>query len=233
MLEYSLHDNVLTEDPNDMSAKVHPKQSYDREAFINLMLQRGTLLTKTDIVAVFNNMEETAAYIIENGDTFNLPLIHTSFSITGVFKGATDSFDAERHKIKVNVRKGLVLRNAEKRIKISKVNAPSPQPQIIEIKDSVRGTSDNILTSRGAVEIAGINIKITGDNPEIGLYFVAEDGTESKAVTIISNKPSQIIALIPSLAAGKYKIKLLTQFSGSNLLKEPKIVVSPKVFTVL
>ncbi len=232
MLGYSLHNNPLTERTDDMSAQTHPGQSYDREAFINLMLQRGTLVTKTDIVAVFNNMEETAAYLIENGDTINLPLLNTGFSITGVFEGATDSFDAARHKLNVNVRKGTVLREAEKRVKLSKITAPSPQPQIIEVKDSISGVVDTALTAGGAVELAGINIKLSGDKPEVGLYFVAENGTETKAATVITNKPSQLIALIPALAAGVYNIKIVTQYSSSNLLKEAKTTIYAKPLTV-
>ena len=232
MLDYSLHDNLLTERPDDMSAQPHPSTNYDREAFINLMLQRGTLVTKTDIVAVFNNMEETAAYIIENGSTINLPLFSTSFSISGVFEGATDSFDSARHKLNVTVRKGIVLRDAEQRVKVSKVNASSPQPYIIEVRDSVSGNVDSILTSGGVVELAGVHIKLLGANPEVGLYFIAEDNTETKAVTIITNKPSQLIAIIPVLAAGVYRIKVVTQCSGGKEWKEPKEVRYSKKLTV-
>jgi hypothetical protein len=49
------------------------------------MLQRGTLLTKTDIIAVFP--------ILPAGSTVNLPLFNTSFSISGVFDSPLDNFD--------------------------------------------------------------------------------------------------------------------------------------------
>jgi hypothetical protein len=232
MLDYSLHDNLLTDRTDDMSAQTHPKQSYDRDAFINLMLQRGTLVTKTDIVAVFNNMEETAAYIVENGDTLNLPLLNTSVSISGVFEGATDVFDPARHKLNVNVSKGKVLRDAERRIKVSKISAPAPQPQILEVRDSVSGAVDTVLTSGGAVEVQGSSIKLSGERPETGLYFVAEDGAETKAATIVTNKPSHLIALIPALAAGTYKLKVVTQYNSGKDLKEPKTTVFGKPLTV-
>jgi hypothetical protein len=166
MLNYSLHENLLTERTDDYAAQTHVSAVYTREQFIDLMLQRGTLLTKTDILAVFNNMEETAAYIIENGGQVNLPLFNTSFSITGVFEGATDTFDPNRHKLHVNIHKGTVIRDAEKAVRVAKVNAPSPQPQVLEVKDSVSGQVDTTLTSGGAVEIVGINIKIAGDNAD-------------------------------------------------------------------
>jgi hypothetical protein len=233
MLNYSLHENLLTERTDDYSAQTHASAVYTREQFIELMLQRGTLVTKTDIVAVLNNIEETAKYIIENGGQLNLPLFNTSFSISGVFESILDSFDPNRHKLHVNIHNGTLLRDAEKTIKPTKVNAPVPQPQILEVKDSVSGQVDTVLTSGGAVEINGINIKIAGDSQEVGLFFVNGSGVETKAITIIQNKPAGIIALIPTLEAGKYHIKIATQFSGHKDLKEPKITIYGKALGVL
>jgi hypothetical protein len=234
MLDYSLHDNLLTERPGDMSAKAHPSGSYDREAFINVMLERGTLVTKTDIVAVLTNMEEAAASIVKNGGTINMPLFNTSFSITGVFDGPTDSFDAARHKLKVNVRKGSVFREAEQQVKMSKANTVSPQPQIMEVKDVTSGKIDSVLTSGGIIEIAGINIKLSGKKSDVGLCFVAEDGTENKAAVVAANKPSRVIAQIPVLAKGVYKVKIVTQFCGRNGKdwKEAKVATYNRSFRV-
>jgi hypothetical protein len=233
MLEYSLHENLLTERKDDYVAQTHSKTVYAREQFIELMLQRGTLVTKTDIVAVLNNIEETVAYIVENGGMLNLPLFNTSFSISGVFESALDTFDPNRHKLHVNIHKGVLLRDAEKEVKVTKVNAQSPQPQVLEVKDSVSGKVDKILTAGGAVEIDGINIKLAGNKDTVGLWFVAEDGSETKAVTIIANKPSQLIALIPQLGiGGNYQVKIATQYSGSWDWKEPKSTVYGKVLQV-
>jgi hypothetical protein len=232
MLEYSLHENLLTEDrPDDYSAQTHPKVSYDREQFIDLMLQRGTLMTKTDALAVLNNIEETAAYIIKNGGMLNLPLFHTGFSISGVFDGATDVFDPTRHRLHVNISKGRLLREVEEEVKVTKVNTASPQPQILEVKDSVTGSIDQLLTSGGVVEITGVHIKITGKDPACGLYFVAEDDTETKAETFVQNLPSTLIAIVPALEAGNYRVKVVTQYmgSGNRDLKDPKTTIFNKL----
>ncbi|MDR2117076.1 MAG: hypothetical protein LBP87_11920 [Planctomycetaceae bacterium] len=49
----------MTERKDDLAAQTHSKNSYTKEEFIDLMLQRGTLVTKTDVLAVLNNMKET------------------------------------------------------------------------------------------------------------------------------------------------------------------------------
>ncbi|MDR3327897.1 MAG: DUF4469 domain-containing protein [Prevotellaceae bacterium] len=233
MLNYSLHENLLTERTDDYAAQAHASAVYTREQFISLMLQRGTLVTKTDIVAVLNNIEETVAYIIENGGQLNLPLFNTSFSISGVFEGAVDSFDPNRHKLHVNLHKGTLVRDAEKLVKVAKVNTPSPQPQILEVRDSVSGEVDTALTSGGVVEINGINIKISGDEHVCGLFFVDEGNNEIKAVTLVSNKPATVFAIIPELPHEDYRVKIVTQYSGHRDLREPKTTVFNRVLKVL
>ncbi|MDR1199701.1 MAG: DUF4469 domain-containing protein [Prevotellaceae bacterium] len=229
MLEYSLHENLLTERTDDYSAQTHSKASYNREQFIDLMLQRGTLMTKTDALAVLNNIEETVAYIVKNGGMINMPLFNTGFSISGVFEGAADVFDPNRHHLHVNISKGTLLRDAEKDVKLTKVNVALPQPQILEVKDSVTGSIDSLLTAGGVIEIVGVNIKIAGENSACGLYFVDAGGTETKAVTLVNNKPATVIAIIPALAAGEYHVKIVTQYAAGKDLKEPKTTVYSKL----
>ncbi|GHT70188.1 hypothetical protein FACS189452_10880 [Bacteroidia bacterium] len=133
MLEYSLHENLLTERTDDFAAQPHVKNSYKRDQLIELMLQRGTLVTKTDIIAVLNNLEETVDYIVRNGGTVTLPLFDTGFSIGGVFDSAMDTFDPARHKLHVTIRKGSVLRTAEKEVKLTKINSAPPQPSVQKV----------------------------------------------------------------------------------------------------
>lgn len=233
MLEYSLHDNQLTERPDDFTAVAHSKISYNKEEFIDLMLDRGTLLTRTDVLAVFNGMEETAKAVLRNGEQINLPLFNASFSISGVFEGAMDTFDSNRHKVKINITKGTLVRDVEKEVKLTKVNASSPQPQILEVKDSVSGQTDSTLTPNGVVVLNGINLRISGDSALCGLSFVDEAGVETKATTIVQNKPSTVIAIIPALAKGGYRVKLGTQFSsGGRDKKEPSTTIYSKLLQV-
>ncbi|MDR1259668.1 MAG: DUF4469 domain-containing protein [Tannerellaceae bacterium] len=229
MLEYSLHPNPLTEREDDYTAAVHPKVSYSKEEVIDLMLQRGTLMTRTDALAVINNLEETVAYIVANGGVVNMPLFSTGFSVSGLFNGALDVFDGTRHRLNVTVRDGVLLRRAQKKVELHKVNTASPQPQILEVKDSLSGTVDRLLTAGGPVEIMGINIKVAGDDPSSGIFFVGPDGVETRALTVITNKPSVVMVVAPMLSEGAdYLVKVVTQFSaGGRTLQNSKVTVFP------
>ena len=234
MLKYSLNENLLTDRPDDYSAQTHASGSFDMEAIINRMLSRGTLVTRTDVVAVMNNFQEAVVDIVNEGGMINTPLFNTAFSISGVFESPLDSFDGNRHKLNINVTKGVLLRSAEKSVKFEKTSTASPTPQIQEVKDSLSGTVNETLTPNGVVEVYGYNLKLAGDHPTCGLWFVASNGTEVCAEVIIENKPSKIIAMIPNLPQGEWQIKIVSQYSGGGAtLKTPKTFTYPKALRVL
>jgi len=51
-------------------------------------------------------------------------------------------------------------------------------------------------------------------------------------IAIVINNPSEIIILVPPLAAGKYKLEVTTQYAISSLLREPRTIVFDKILTV-
>jgi hypothetical protein len=153
--------------------------------------------------------------------------------IKSVFESPLDTFDGNRHKLNINLTKGILLREAERKVKFEKTNNPAPLPQIQEIKDSVSGNVNEKLTTGGVVEVRGYNLKIEGTDDSCGLWFVAENGAQTKAEVIVENKPSKIIAMIPTLPNGNYQVKVATQYSNSmRLLKSPKMFIYPKVLIV-
>lgn len=214
-------------------AQVVAEGSYDKESVIKLLLQRGTLVTRTDLLAVLNLFEEVITDLIQNGGTINLPLFNTSFSISGVLDGPMDIFDGGRHRLNVNLSKGILLRYAEAKVKFEKADTIAPAPSIMEVKDVTSGKTNEILTPGGVVQLWGSNLKISGDHAETGLWFVPETGAAVKATVLITNKPASLIAMIPALAKGIYSVKVVTQYTGGNvLLKTPRINVFNKVLEV-
>jgi hypothetical protein len=233
MLEYFLVENLLTDRPDDFSAQTRSIATLDKEGLIVRILNKGTLLTRTDIVAVLNGLEESVVEALLEGYSLTLPLFNTAFSISGVFEGPLDMFDANRHKLNINLTKGTLLRKAEREVKFGKTQSGASLPNIQEVKDSVSGAVNEKLTRQGVAEVRGYNLKIEGDNPACGFWFVNESGTETKAATLVENKPSRLIVLIPDLADGFYQVKVVTQSTGGGVfLKQPKTVVYPKVLSV-
>jgi hypothetical protein len=233
MLKYSLVKNHLTNREDDYAAQIHCMESLDNEAIITRMLNKGTLLTRTDILAVLNNWEETVEEALLEGNNLILPVFNTSFSISGIFESPLDNFDENRHKLNINLTRGIRVRETEKKVKFEKTTSALPHPQIQEVRDTVSGKVNEVLTKNGVIELSGENHKIEGEADNYGVWFVNEKKKKKKAEVIIENKPSRIIAMIPDLGSGNWQVKLITQYTGSiRTLKTPKRFIYPKILYV-
>ena len=83
--------------------------------------------------------------------------------------------------------------------------------------------------------IKGGKLKIAGDHPEVGVFFEDEaaNSTQVEMNDIIMNKSAELMVQIPALPAGKYRLVIRTQFSGSSTtLKDVRVNVYEKVLTV-
>lgn len=233
MIKYSLIANDLTPEPNDYRAQTHAAGVFDKEAVIEHMLQRGSLVTRTDILAVFNDMEEAVVDLHRQGYTVNLPLFGTSFSIKGRFDRPEETFSTDRHRLNINVHRGRLLTHLQRDLRPEKTDRAPAQPTIHQVTDLVSGVQNERLTPGGVVEIVGRAIKIVGNDASVGLWFMAADGSKTRATITVHNKPSTVLAVIPTLAPGTYSVRIVTQYLiGGGLLKHPKFHVFDKALIV-
>lgn len=221
-LKYNLVQNLLTSNPDDHSARPQGIKSHNLKSIISLMLKSGSTITHADITAVLINFFEVAGSITANGEIINTDLFKTKLSITGVFNSALDTFNRDRHAIKINTNPGKILKQAVAQMQVEKITTPKLIPNILGVKDSISGSIDNKITSGGILEIIGILLKISGDHVNNGVYFIGKDGTRNKVVTTVQNKPGSLIVMIPTLVTGEYTLELTTQYRGSSTLKTPR-----------
>ena len=232
-LKYSLTENLLTAQPDDYHARPQEVSSHYLESIISQMLEKGSTVTRADILAVLNNFFEVAGSITASGETINTDLFKTGLSISGVFDGAGDTFDKSRHSIRVNTNAGKVLKDALAKIQVEKTTAPESIPYILEVKDSVSGSVNDQITSAGVLEITGSLLKIDGDHAANGVYLVAADGTKTKVPTLVENKPARLFVILPALTAGEYTLQVTTQYNGGGSgLKNPRTGTFSKPLTV-
>ncbi|MBD5448532.1 MAG: hypothetical protein HDR32_12565, partial [Treponema sp.] len=74
MLKYSLRENLLTADPDDCMAQVQDVRSYSQDEIIDLMMRRGTTLTRADVAAVLQVYTEVVGELTADGSAVNTAL---------------------------------------------------------------------------------------------------------------------------------------------------------------
>jgi hypothetical protein len=215
-MDYFLTDNNLTPDPNDQTAIPANIHSYTDEEIVDRILQRGTTLTRPDLLAAVRAYRDEHGYIVEEGGGFNTGLINADPGISGKFNGVTDSFDRTRHRVRYSLHFSKGIQEKVSGIRMSKVQAPVTGPLIVAVKDSISGLTDGTVTVGGVLDIAGSRLKVYPDMEDNGVYFVASGGMEYKATTLVENKPSRLIAMIPALPPGVYTLEVRTHYISSS-----------------
>ena len=217
MLKYCLRENLLTPAPDDYMAQAADVRSYTLDEIIDLMMEKGTTLTRADVAATLQVYGEVVSAIIKDGSAVNTPLMNTSMSISGVFDGANDSFDKKRHTVNLNITAGTLLRDAVTKVKCEKTEGVSTDPYITEVTDIVTGTVNTTLSKGGVVQLVGSRLKFDAKDTAQGIFFVPETGAPVRAAVIAENKPARLMAIIPAdLAAGTYYVEVRTKIIGSS-----------------
>ncbi|QTQ13421.1 DUF4469 domain-containing protein [Treponema parvum] len=217
MLKYSLRENLLTAAPDDFMAQTQDVRSYTLDEIIDLMMQKGSTLTRADVSAVLQIYGEVCASLIADGSALNTPLMNTALSISGVFNGANDSFDKKRHTVNLNMTAGTALKAAIGKIRCEKTGTASTDPYITEVSDIVSGTVNTTLTKGGVVQLTGSRLKFNQKDAAQGIFFIPETGNLVRASVIAENKPARVMAIIPAdLAAGTYYIEVRSKHSGGG-----------------
>jgi hypothetical protein len=190
------------------------------------MLKRGTLLTKADILAVLEVYHTEIADIVTDGDAVKTPILHAYPSIPGVFNGMADNFDHTRHHVRINLNPGTLLREAAAKIKTEKVHVDDPIPYIVEVKDIISGTVNEIITPGGVLQMRGSRLRFLSEKADNGVFLIREDGQTAHCEIIVENKPGRIIIVLPAnLSTGHYHLEVRTSFTGNGARESKQLKI--------
>jgi hypothetical protein len=108
---------------------------------------------------------------------------------------------------------------------------------IDEFTDVTTGAVNETLTPGGIFAIVGHKIKVFGNDPEVGIYFVSADGAGLRVKVegrLAENTMTKLIGVIPALDVEEWKMEVKTQYAGSSdtALKTPRMVESAFTLTV-
>ena len=234
-----LYDNVLTKNPNDFVARVSSERSLNVKDVCRLAVTRGG--ADTTMATMEHNVKlwfKEMGYQLNDGYSINADgWFVAGLHIKGVFNSPTETFNPQKHNAFFHFRQGTQLRKGLDNIEIDVLGIADSLLSIMQVVDIKTGSVNNLLTPNRNLRISGAKIKIAGSNAENGVYFVNQT-THARAKVefsdIIINNPSELMIVVPELAAGTYQIEIITQFSGNSIkqLQEPHSTIFDKVLTV-
>jgi hypothetical protein len=232
-----LFPNLLTEDPDDFYAKVISERTLDIDDICDSAVGRGNAPTTKEAMKI--NVElffKEMCYLLKDGFSVNTGYFIITLCIKGIFKGIKDKFDTMRHSVYFLFTQGEILRREAHEVEVEITGIGEAGIEILEVVDVKTGSVNDRITPNRNLRIKGNKLKLAGDHPNVGVYFVNETTGEIikvEADEIVDNKPSELMIIVPQLEAGLYLVQVTTQFSsGSALLKEPRTVAFDKTLTM-
>ena len=207
-LKFALFENHLTSDRNDYMAVVQNLQSRTQEDVIDLMISRGSTVTKAETLSVFEEYTIALVQLLKEGYAINTPIFNLSPSVKGVFNSPDQSFTPAVHSVKINITPGSRLRGIGTQVSVERVKGSSPQPDPEYLDDLGSGTRNDQLTPGNIAQVRGSRLKYDAGDPAQGIFLIASDGTETKVNTVAHNKPGQLDFLVPVLEPGEYQLEV-------------------------
>jgi hypothetical protein len=233
-----LYDLTLTERADDRFGRVLTTRLLSESGLISAAVARRTDLNPVTLRASLDILKEVAVDEIANGASVSFGLGNFSLDVKGVFIGDHASWDPAQHSLHVRVTPSVELRAAVANAHVNVRGMAVSGSVINSVLDIISGETNARLTPGAGATIAGIKVKVAGDNPANGIDLTNQaDGSvrHIAAAVLVLNEPKKVSFVVPAdLPAGDYKLSITTQFTGtSTLLKEPRVCLLDYVLAVL
>jgi DNA-binding domain/Domain of unknown function (DUF4469) with IG-like fold len=225
-IRYSLFENALTSDPDDYKALVQLTGSADFDLIAQRITERGSTVTKPDLLAVFETLQQVCESLVLEGYRVNLGgLVELYPRISGIFNGIGDGYDPTRHRVDVAASPGARLRQGVRsQGTVEKVAASKPAPVLLTYRDLASGDTNDSVTPGTIGTLQGSKLKYDPTKPDEGIYFIpTAGGAAVKVAAVQKNKPSELIFLVPALAPGTYQLEVRARMQGGSELRTSRL----------
>ncbi|MDR0442655.1 MAG: DUF4469 domain-containing protein [Treponema sp.] len=167
------------------------------------------------------------AYLLADGYAVNMEFFSIHPRAGGLFRNKHES--AAGRKVKFSFVPREPMQRLGEAITIGVVDSSVTRAVINRFVDVGSGAENVTLEPGSLFALHGYKIKVKGDNPKCGVYFVSTHDNKSYKVKRVyaTNTCSRIVSVVPPLPPGEYRIVIKTQFTiGGKDLKSPRTIES-------
>jgi hypothetical protein len=232
-----LYPNYLHTVEGAYIARTDDEASLSVEQVCAAMKNRGGYTgSYEDAVEHVKQFFDEAAYQLCDGFSVNTGYFSLHPRIGGTWQTPNDPRDSAKHPVRFTFRALKPLRDLASHIEVLIEGVADTGGYIAEITDITTDAVNETLTPGGMFALEGHKIKAAGDKPECGVYFVSATDAAQRvkaAGHLADNTASRIVGIIPALAAGQWRVEVVSQFTGSSAaLKTPRIIQGGSTLTV-
>lgn len=219
-ITYELSESrFLSTPPDTYVARVVHSGAAELKEIIAVMVQQGCTMFESDIVGVLVAYRQAIAFLLQEGRNVHTDLAKYSVGVNGVFTGPDDTFDPDRHKVRINVQPGKCLVQALAHAKWVKLEPNKPLPHPMHYSDVASGRRDGPLTPGGVGQVSGFRLRVDPAKLDEGIFFIAPAGATTRVETVVKNRLGELIFVVPALPAGYYRLEVRARIRGGEELR--------------
>lgn len=217
--------NPLSDDPQDTHFVLVSNGTADFDRVISEMMATNPGFEREIVEAVVKLEHRTIQRLTLSG----MRVSNNLFSAVAIPKGkGGSSWDPDVNMLKINISQGHDWRAA---IRQTTVNVLGPKSDVMYVSGTMDAATRSIngqATPGRPFTVEGNYLKVTGDDPAVGIYLIDEEGVETKITEDYwaVNEPKKLTFIIPAdMPQGTYTLRIVTQFikNRTQLRKTPRI----------
>ncbi|MDR0444148.1 MAG: DUF4469 domain-containing protein [Treponema sp.] len=231
-IRVKLYPNYLPGYESTFIARTDSEASLAIEQVCVAMSERGGF--KGDFGDCVENVKRflrETAYQLSDGFAVNMEYFGIYPNLGGTFSTEHDKPDPKKNPLTFRFRPLAPLRKLAESIVIVVEGVADPTGYIDEYLDVEEQAVNSIYVPGNQFVLTGHRIKVVGDDPSCGVYFVPKDNPAKKVklARLAENSQSKIIAVAADTEHQHNRIEIITQSSPSgsgSILKTPRLITS-------
>jgi hypothetical protein len=230
-IKVKLYPNYLPGAEGAYIARTDNEATLSLEDVCTTLKNRGGFQGKFDeLVDNVHQFFHELAYQLCDGYAVSTGYFSIHPNIGGTFNSDKDIHDHGKHPITFRFRTRKPLRALAQTIVVEVLGMANTSGYIAEFIDYDEDSVNTLFAAGDQFAIHGHKIKIAGDNPGVGVYFVPVDDPSKavKVARVAENTPTKITGIAPQTNYQHNRIEVRTQFTGAGdrFLKAPRTITS-------
>lgn len=213
-----LYPNYLQNVEGSYIARTDNERTLDIKDICTIMKTRAGFTGKyEDLLDYVRQYYDEVAYQLCDGYAVTNGYYTVHPNIGGSFNGVNEAHDHDKHPITFRFGARSKLRKLARDIAVD-VEGIAESPGFIDTYTDLEENSVNgIFVPGNQFAIHGHRIKVEGDDPGVGVFFVpVDDPSKAKKMTrIAENHPSRVTGIAPQTEHQHNRIEIRTQYSGT------------------
>ena len=214
-----LYPNYLPHGEGTYVARTANEAAVTIEDICAAMKNRGGFDGSYDeAVMVMRHFFKELEYQLADGFSANLGLFTIHPNVGGTFASDKDPHDPKKHPITFRYQSLKPLRRLGDQIEVIVEGYADAVAWISEFRDDEEDAVNSVFVQGHMFTITGQKIKLEGDDPRVGVYFVPVNAPqdELKVDRIGENTASRITGIVPNVGYQHNWVEIRTRFAGSG-----------------